>query len=160
MHEDNLIAISVVGFAVLFYLLPFIWVLLSRRSQGGAKFGWFLVVFFFSWLGLAAFLIFTQANSDRSRSKSIIATGLQVFTALFLITLTLWWLTMPDFRSQIPTGILKTWIPRVLAVLTWPIKTLHLPIWMWPVINLIQSLVLVSLFKIFTLIRTCKNAAA
>jgi hypothetical protein len=50
--------------ALLIYLTPFIWVLASDRSRGGAKFGWFLVTFFFSWLGLAAFLILTQPSKD------------------------------------------------------------------------------------------------
>lgn len=48
------------------YLTPIIWVLLSRRSHGGAKFGWFMVILFFSWLGLAVFLIVTQAQRNRS----------------------------------------------------------------------------------------------
>ena len=46
---------------ILIYLIPIIWVLTSGRSHGGAKFGWFLVILFFSWLGFAVFLIFTQA---------------------------------------------------------------------------------------------------
>jgi hypothetical protein len=44
-----------------FYIAPIIWVLSSRRSHGGAKLGWFIVALMFSWLGLAAFLIVTQA---------------------------------------------------------------------------------------------------
>ena len=50
---------------LLIYLTPIIWVLASGRSHGGAKFGWFLVTVVFSWLGLAAFLIITQASKDR-----------------------------------------------------------------------------------------------
>ena len=50
---------------VLIYFLPIIWVLASGRSHGGAKFGWFLITLFFSWVGLAAFLIFTQASKDQ-----------------------------------------------------------------------------------------------
>jgi uncharacterized membrane protein len=50
---------------VLVYVMPSIWVLASGRSHGGAKFGWFLVTLFFTWLGLAVFLIFTQATKDR-----------------------------------------------------------------------------------------------
>ena len=49
----------------LFMLLPILWVLLSGRSHGGAKFGWLLIVLFFSWVGLAAFLIITQPARDR-----------------------------------------------------------------------------------------------
>jgi hypothetical protein len=49
----------------LVYLLPMIWVLFSGRSRGGAKFGWFIVALCFSWLGLAAFLILTQASRNR-----------------------------------------------------------------------------------------------
>jgi hypothetical protein len=48
------------------YLTPILWVLFSSRSHGGAKLGWFLVAFFFSWLGLAVFLIVTQAARNRA----------------------------------------------------------------------------------------------
>jgi hypothetical protein len=51
-----------------FYLGPIIWVLFSRRSRGAAKFGWFIVVLLFSWLGLAVFLIVTQALRARSNT--------------------------------------------------------------------------------------------
>lgn len=47
------------------YVVPVIWVLLSGSSYGGAKFDWFLVTVFFSWLGLAVFLIITQASKNR-----------------------------------------------------------------------------------------------
>jgi hypothetical protein len=50
------------------YLTPVIWVLFSGRSRGGAKLGWFLVVLFFSWLGLAVFLIVTQALRNRQNT--------------------------------------------------------------------------------------------
>jgi hypothetical protein len=50
------------------YLTPVVWVLLSGRSRGGAKLGWFLVVLFFSWLGLAVFLIVTQALRSRQNT--------------------------------------------------------------------------------------------
>ena len=46
-------------------LTPTVWVLFSSRSHGGAKFGWFIVALCFSWLGLAAFLILTQASRNR-----------------------------------------------------------------------------------------------
>lgn len=52
--------------SILLFVLPLLWVLLSKRSHGGAKFGWFLIALFFSWIGLAAFLIFTQATRDRN----------------------------------------------------------------------------------------------
>ena len=42
------------------YVFPSLFVLFSGRSHGGAKFGWFLVTLFFSWLGLGVFLIVTQ----------------------------------------------------------------------------------------------------
>ena len=66
MNSDEILGLSIV-LLILFiiYLLPIIWVLVSDRSHGGAKFGWFLVMIFFSWLGLAAFLIITQASKDR-----------------------------------------------------------------------------------------------
>ena len=66
MSNDEILGVSI-GLLILFiiYLAPIIWVLVSGRSHGGAKFGWFLVTIFFSWLGLAAFLIITQASKDR-----------------------------------------------------------------------------------------------
>ena len=66
MSSDDTLALSI-ALLILFviYLVPIIWVLVSGRSHGGAKFGWFFVTVFFSWLGLAAFLIVTQASKDR-----------------------------------------------------------------------------------------------
>ena len=48
------------GVAVVCWVIPLLFVLFSGRSHGGAKFGWFLVCFFLSWLGLGVFLIVTQ----------------------------------------------------------------------------------------------------
>lgn len=57
----------VVLFALMFiYLAPAIWVLLSGRSHGGAKFGWLIVTLCFTWIGLAVFLILTQGSRNRS----------------------------------------------------------------------------------------------
>lgn len=64
MGSDGIIGIALLVIFII-YLLPIIWVLASGRSHGGAKFGWFLITVFFSWLGLAAFLIFTQGAKDR-----------------------------------------------------------------------------------------------
>lgn len=66
MSNDEILGLSI-ALLILFiiYLVPIIWVLVSGRSRGGAKFGWFLVTVFFSWLGLAAFLIITQGSKDR-----------------------------------------------------------------------------------------------
>ena len=58
-------AILFVILLVALYLTPTVWVLFSSRSHGGAKFGWFIVALCFSWLGLAAFLILTQASRNR-----------------------------------------------------------------------------------------------
>ena len=44
---------------------PCIHVLVSNRSHGGAKFGWFLAVLFTSLVGYAVFLIVTQSAKDR-----------------------------------------------------------------------------------------------
>ena len=65
MFSDEILLLWIVLLFVLIYLTPIIWVLASGRSHGGAKFGWFLVIIFFSWLGFAAFLIITQASKDR-----------------------------------------------------------------------------------------------
>jgi hypothetical protein len=51
------------------YLAPGLWVLLSKRSHGGAKFGWLLVALFFTWVGLAVFLIATQSPRNRSLER-------------------------------------------------------------------------------------------
>jgi len=75
MNNDQIIGLSIALMIVfVIYLVPIIWVLISSRSQGGAKFGWFIVVLFFSWLGLAAFLIITQAHK-RERPPSDSSSG-------------------------------------------------------------------------------------
>jgi uncharacterized membrane protein len=66
MYFDVLWALLIVAFV---YLTPILWVLLSRRSHGGAKLGWFLVVLFFSSLGLAVFLIVTQASRNQPNTS-------------------------------------------------------------------------------------------
>ena len=53
--------------AFFIYVLPLLWVLVSGRSRGGAKLGWFIVVLIFSWLGFAVFLIATQAPREKPR---------------------------------------------------------------------------------------------
>lgn len=50
---------------LLLLLFPLIHVLVSGRSHGGAKFGWFIAVLFFSWLAYIVFLIFTQKTLDQ-----------------------------------------------------------------------------------------------
>jgi hypothetical protein len=64
-QDPGVWALIIVGTVLFIYLAPIFWVLLSSRSRGGAKLGWFLVVVFFSWLGLAVFLIVTQAQRNR-----------------------------------------------------------------------------------------------
>ena len=49
---------------LLLYLFPFIHLLVSSRSHGGAKFGWFLAILFFSYLAYLVFLIITQPVKD------------------------------------------------------------------------------------------------
>lgn len=160
MNEDGLMVLSIVGLVVLFNLLPFIWVLLSGRSRGGAKFGWFLVVFSFSWLGLAAFLIVTQAHHNRPKRQSIITTGLQVSVALFLISLALFWLIRPDLQPVITPCVLERLGYRILMILTWPLERLNLPLWAWPLINLVQGFLVVFLVKLLLRARGRENVAA
>ena len=59
--------ISLVVLLVLFliYWLPVIWVLASNRTEGATKFAWFLVTFFFSWVGLIAFLLLAPPAGGR-----------------------------------------------------------------------------------------------
>lgn len=44
----------------LIIILPLVHVLVSQRSQGGAKFGWALAVVFFPLLGYIIYLVLTQ----------------------------------------------------------------------------------------------------
>lgn len=55
-----------IGFFIFFF--PMVHVLISDRSHGGAKLGWFLATFFFSWVAWVVFLIFTQDAADSARA--------------------------------------------------------------------------------------------
>ena len=46
-----------------------LFVLFTSRTKGGAKFGWFIITFLFSWLGFAIFLIFTQKPQEREAAR-------------------------------------------------------------------------------------------
>lgn len=63
----EIFAIVMAGIVVAILLAPIIHVLASDRSHGGAKFGWFLAVFLFSWLAYIAFLIVTQQAVDQKK---------------------------------------------------------------------------------------------
>lgn len=52
---------------VIILIAPLVHVLASNRSHGGAKFGWFIAVLFFSWLAYIVFLIFTQKTADQKK---------------------------------------------------------------------------------------------
>lgn len=57
-------------FAIILILtiFPFLHVLFSGRSDGGAKLGWLIAVLCFSWIAWAIFLIVTQRDyNDRRR---------------------------------------------------------------------------------------------
>lgn len=64
-NETLLIGLLMVALLAI-HLTPIIWLLVSGRSRGGAKFGWLLLTFFFSRLGLAVFLIVTKAPKGDS----------------------------------------------------------------------------------------------
>jgi hypothetical protein len=66
---EELVPFIVLAIVLFIYLTPVIWVLLSGRSRGATKFGWLIVTVLFSWLGLAVFLIVTQATSNRPRTS-------------------------------------------------------------------------------------------
>lgn len=46
------------------YLGPILHILISRRSHGGAKFGWFLAELFLPFIAYIVFLIATQNAAD------------------------------------------------------------------------------------------------
>lgn len=59
--------VSIWQIVILFVLFwPLIHVIFSNRSHGGAKFGWALAAFLFSWLVYIVFLIVTQSNKDKN----------------------------------------------------------------------------------------------
>lgn len=55
---------------IILIFFPMIHVLVSSRSHGGAKFGWFLAVFIFSWLGYIVFLIVTQSVKNAQAAQN------------------------------------------------------------------------------------------
>lgn len=55
-------------FFVLF-IFPMLHVVFSKRSHGGAKIGWFIAVFIFSWLAYIVFLIVTQKELNAIRKR-------------------------------------------------------------------------------------------
>jgi hypothetical protein len=59
----------VVGIVLLFLIFPFLHILISERSTGGATFGWLLIALCFPILGWAVFLIFTQPEKSRLASE-------------------------------------------------------------------------------------------
>jgi len=60
LFSTNAAGAAIIFFALGAWIFCPLFVLFSSRSQGGAKFGWFLITLFFSWLGFAVFLITTQ----------------------------------------------------------------------------------------------------
>ena len=55
---------------VVIIFVPFIHILFSRRSPGGAKFGWLLAALFFPILSYSVFLICTQRVADSLKTSS------------------------------------------------------------------------------------------
>jgi len=45
-------------------VVPPVLVIASRRSQGGAKFGWFIAAVLFSWIAYIVFLIVTRDQKN------------------------------------------------------------------------------------------------
>ena len=78
---DSFVAFGGVGATIVMVVLlgwlifPF-YVLFSSRSEGGAKFGWFLITLFFSWVGFAVFLIVTQPKERTTKDFNRIEPGL------------------------------------------------------------------------------------
>ena len=59
------LSLAVLLVVFLFYWLPVIWVLASDRTSGVTKLAWFLVTFFFSWVGLVAFLLLAPSGGNK-----------------------------------------------------------------------------------------------
>ncbi len=57
--------VAVLGWLFLFYVLPTLHILFSRRSNGGATLGWVLVNLVVPILGWGIFLIATQPEKNR-----------------------------------------------------------------------------------------------
>ena len=56
--------------AVVIMFGPIIHILLSGRSHGGAKFGWFLAAFVFPIIAYIVFLIVTQQMADSRKTRN------------------------------------------------------------------------------------------
>jgi hypothetical protein len=69
MYFDVLWALLIVAFV---YLTPILWVLLSSRSHGGVKLGWFLVVLFFPRLGWLYFLLLPRLPGISQTLRAVI----------------------------------------------------------------------------------------
>jgi hypothetical protein len=65
MGEIFGLSLAVLLVLFIIYWLPVIWVLASDRTEGVAKFAWFLVTFTFSWVGLIAFLLLAPPKGYR-----------------------------------------------------------------------------------------------
>jgi hypothetical protein len=55
--------------------IPPILVLISKRSQGFAKFAWFMLASVFSWLGYIAFLLFTKPVGVKTADDDVSSPG-------------------------------------------------------------------------------------
>lgn len=55
--------------------IPPILILISKRSQGFAKFAWFVLASVFSWLGYIAFLLFTKPVGVKAADDSASGPG-------------------------------------------------------------------------------------
>ena len=55
--------------------IPPVLVLISKRSQGFAKFGWFMLASLFSWLGYIAFLLFTKPVGVKAADDNVPSPG-------------------------------------------------------------------------------------
>ena len=66
----DLVGLLLLLAAAVIYIGPIIHILLSKRSHGGAKFGWFLAAFVFPFIAYIVFLIVTQKMADLHNARN------------------------------------------------------------------------------------------
>lgn len=56
------------GFFLLLWLIPFILIMSSRRTQGGEKVAWILLMLFISWFAWILYLFLAPLSGNRAKS--------------------------------------------------------------------------------------------
>lgn len=124
-QEQVVLGIILIGLFILF-IGPLIHIVASRRSHGGAKFGWFLAYLFFSWIAYIVFLIITQKTVDQNirkinKFKFIILVTIFHFLLSVVIFFVSYTYGMIQFDAGNPVGILEKIMMFISNTLRFPL---------------------------------------